>query len=56
MSRRAVAEAVERAQFSVRELTNSRVTNDHSQSEELHAQRLRDIGWDHAHDHEDGQR
>ena len=47
MGRQSVDEAMARARFAVREMTNSPVTNDHSQAEALHAQRLRDIGWDH---------
>ena len=45
-SNKSVDEAVERAQFAVREVTRSRVSNDFRQAEELRAQRLRDIGWD----------
>jgi hypothetical protein len=53
MGRTRVDEAMDRARFSVREMTNSPVTNDHSQAEELHAQRLRDIGWDPTSGQED---
>jgi hypothetical protein len=44
MGRQSVDEATARARFSVREMTNSPVTNENSQSEERHAQRLRDLG------------
>ena len=53
MGRSRVDEAMDRARFAVREMTNSPVTSDYSQAEELHAQRLRDIGWDHTHGQED---
>jgi hypothetical protein len=47
MGRRQIDEAIERAQFAVRDLTNSRVSSDAvHRAEELHAQQLRDIGWD----------
>lgn len=52
MSRR-VDEAIERAQFAVRDLTNSRVSSDAvRQAEELRAQQLRDMGWDSHDAHE----
>ena len=54
MARQSLDEAMARARFAVRELTQSRVTNDHSHAEELHTQRLRDIGWDHTDGPEDG--
>ena len=50
---RRVDEAIERAQFAVRELTNSRVSSDAvRQAEELRSQQLRDLGWD-SHDHDE---
>jgi hypothetical protein len=44
---RRVDQAIERAQFAVRELTSSRVSSDAvRQAEELRAQQLRDMGWE----------
>jgi hypothetical protein len=46
MTRRVDA-AIERAQFAVRDLTNSRVSSDAvAAAEEHRAQQLRDMGWD----------